>query len=350
MDFTPNEDQLALVELAARILDEKADDKADDKADSKADGTGSELWKALGTSGVLEGATETGLLGTCLLLEEAGKRTAGIPLAATCLYGIGPVSRHGTTGLRAQLLPALLAGTAVATGAFPQRGRVRSHGGDRLTGTLPLVPWLRDASHVLIPDTDQQLWLLRVEDATLIEPVETTAPWDAGRLTLAAAPAVALGPGGYDDTLARARTGFAALQAGVCAGSLALAVAYTGDREQFGRPLSTNQGVQLRAADAYMDIESIRVTAHEAAWRHDQGLPADTHSLTAAWWAAEAGRRVVHTGQHLHGGVGADVTSEVHRHFLWGRQLDAYLGSPAELLAELGSLLAQPEKEGRAAG
>lgn len=146
--------------------------------------------------------------------------------------------------------------------------------------------------------------------------------------------------GAYEDTLAAARTAFAGLQAGVCAGSLARAVEYTSIREQFGRPLSTNQGVMLRAADAYMDTEAIRVTTYEAAWRIDQGLVAHEHALTAAWWASEAGKRVVHAGQHLHGGMGADLDHPVHRHFLWGRQLDAYLGCGSELLAELGASIA----------
>ncbi len=121
------------------------------------------------------------------------------------------------------------------------------------------------------------------------------------------------------------------------AGALARAVAHVNAREQFGRPLATRQAVQLRAADAHMDIEAMRVTAYEAAWRRDAGLPYATHALTAAWWASEAGQRVVHTGQHLHGGAGADLDHPVHRHFLWGRQLDAYLGGGGEVLQELGS-------------
>lgn len=95
-----------------------------------------------------------------------------------------------------------------------------------------------------------------------------------------------------------------------------------------------------------MDTEAIRVTAYEAAWRRDEGLPHAGHALTAAWWASEAGRRVVHAGQHLHGGMGADLEHPVHRHFLWGRQLDAYLGCGGELLAELGDLIAGGEGSG----
>ncbi|MFD8949018.1 acyl-CoA dehydrogenase family protein [Streptomyces xanthophaeus] len=347
MDFHPTEDQAAAAGLAARIF---RDLSTHERLAATGTGTDIELWKALTASGLIAAVEDIGLLGLVLLLEEQGRTTAQVPYAATCAFGILPVAAHGSAEQRDRLLPALATGEAVASGAFPDRGRFRSEGA-RITGTAPAVPWLRDATHVLVPDTDRTLWLVRVDaPGVRTSPVETTAPWSAGSLTLTGAEAerigcagsaVNAGPDAYEHTLAVARTAFAGLQAGVCAGSLARAVEFTSTREQFGRPLSTNQAVMLRAADAYMDTEAIRVTAYEAAWRLDQGLPAREHALTAAWWASEAGKRVVHAGQHLHGGMGADLEHPVHRHFLWGRQLDAYLGCGSELLAELGAVLAQ---------
>ncbi|MER8042609.1 acyl-CoA dehydrogenase family protein [Streptomyces sp. NPDC094032] len=359
MDFTPTEEQLAARDLAARIFGDLA---THERLTAAGTGVDAELWKALCAAGLPEAVEETGLLGLVLLAEEQGRTTAQVPFTTTCVYGLLAVSRHGTEDQRARLLPGLRAGTTVVTGAFPAlagAGAVRADAEGRLTGTLDRVPWLRDATHVLVPDEDRTLWLVRTADAARpVEPVELTAPWSAGRLVLEGARAERLGEVGafdgldapapdvlhrrpYDDLLAAARIAFAGLQAGVCAGSLARAVAYTSQREQFGRPLSSHQAVQLRAADAHMDTESIRVTAYEAAWRHDQALPVGEHALTAAWWASEAGKRVVHAGQHLHGGLGADLDHPVHRHFLWGRQLDAYLGCGTELLAELGDLLAK---------
>ncbi|MEV7281904.1 acyl-CoA dehydrogenase family protein [Streptomyces sp. NPDC093111] len=348
MDFTPTEEQQAARELAARIFGDLA---THDRLTAAGTGGDAELWKALCAAGLPEAVEETGLLGLVLLAEEQGRTTAQVPFTASCVYGLLAVARHGTEDQRARLLPGLRDGTTVVTGAFPAlagAGAVRADAESRLTGTLDRVPWLRDATHVLVPAADRTLWLVRTADAAHpVEPVDLTAPWSAGRLTLDGARGERLGaPKGpaaspYADVLAAARIAFAGLQAGVCAGSLARAVAYTSEREQFGRPLSSHQAVQLRAADAHMDTESIRVTAYEAAWRHDEGLPVGEHALTAAWWASEAGKRVVHAGQHLHGGLGADLDHPVHRHFLWGRQLDAYLGCGTELLAELGDLLAK---------
>ncbi|MFF7179793.1 acyl-CoA dehydrogenase family protein [Streptomyces sp. NPDC008121] len=421
MDFTPTEEQAAAAGLAARIFGDLA---THERLAAAGTGSDAELWKALCAAGLPEAVEETGLLGLVLLAEEQGRTTAQTPFTASCVYGLLAVARHGTDEQRARLLPGLRDGTTVVTGAFPATGAVRAGPDGRLSGEVGWVPWLRDATHVLVPDGERTLWLVPVTEATggvgvvsracatggagvvsracatdgagatggagvvsragatgeaaegrrtaevTVTPVQLTAPWAAGRLVLDGARAERLGdpsgrapasssatsgpsrlgpPSAYDDVLTMARIAFAGLQAGVCAGSLARAVAYTSVREQFGRPLATRQAVQLRAADAHMDTEAIRVTAYEAAWLHDhdQGRhhrqSAAEQALTAAWWASEAGKRVVHAGQHLHGGMGADLDHPVHRHFLWGRQLDAYLGCGTELLAELGDLLANGE-------
>jgi len=359
MDFTPTEEQAAARDLAARIFGDLATPERLTAAGTDSD---PELWKALCAAGLVGAVEELGLLGLVLLLEEQGRTTAQVPFASTCVYGLLAVAAHGSPEQRERLLPGIGDGSVVVCGAFPAQGGVRASAQGELTGTVPVVPWLRDATHVLVADDHRGLWLTPVAEAARVEAVELTAPWSAGRLTLDGASAERLGAAGvhlgapveqllpppptpspYTDVLATARTAFAGLQAGVCAGSLARAVAHVNAREQFGRPLATRQAVQLRAADAHMDIEAIRVTAYEAAWRRDAGLPYATHALTSAWWASEAGQRVVHTGQHLHGGAGADLDHPVHRHFLWGRQLDAYLGGGGEVLQELGELIVDEE-------
>ena len=108
--------------------------------------------------------------------------------------------------------------------------------------------------------------------------------------------------------LDRARTGLCAIQLGVTEEAVRRAAAYLNERHQFGRPLSSFQGTMLRAADAYIDTEAIRVTTWQAAWRIDSGRPATEAVAVANWWASEAGQRVVHATQHLHGGLGADIS------------------------------------------
>ncbi len=128
--------------------------------------------------------------------------------------------------------------------------------------------------------------------------------------------------------LNRAWTGLCALQVGVTEAAVAQTAEYLNTREQFGRPLSTFQGTMLRAADAAIDTESIRVTMWQAAWRLDHGLDADLAVSVASWFASEAGQRAVHATQHLHGGMGADIEYPIHRYFLWGKQIELHARAP----------------------
>ena len=60
---------------------------------------------------------------------------------------------------------------------------------------------------------------------------------------------------------------------------------------------------------------------------------------TAKWWAAVAGSRVVHTAQHLHGGIGSDVEYPIHRYFLWSKQNELLFGGARQQAARLGAQL-----------
>ena len=151
---------------------------------------------------------------------------------------------------------------------------------------------------------------------------------DVGRATL-------------DFALVAATIGLCAIQVGVCEAALHQTAAYLNTRHQFGRPLSTFQATMLRAADAAIDIEAMRVTWQNAAWRLDTGRDAADAAHVAKWQAAERGQRTVHATQHLHGGMGADITYPIHRYFLWGKQIELMLGGPSAQLARLGAEIAE---------
>jgi alkylation response protein AidB-like acyl-CoA dehydrogenase len=91
----------------------------------------------------------------------------------------------------------------------------------------------------------------------------------------------------------------------------------------------------------------MRTTLWQAAWRLSEGLPADQEVLVAKWWAAEGGHKVVHTTQHLHGGMGADIDYPIHRYFLWAMENGATLGSGSRQLVALGEAIAAEAKANR---
>jgi acyl-CoA dehydrogenase len=137
-----------------------------------------------------------------------------------------------------------------------------------------------------------------------------------------------------------ATAGLCALQVGVCESALRQTALYLNQRNQFGRPLSSFQGTMLRAADAAIDIEAMRVTLWNATWLFDTGREATDAVQVAKWQASERGQRTVHATQHLHGGMGADIKYPIHRYFLWGKQLELLLGGPSLQLARIGAGIA----------
>jgi alkylation response protein AidB-like acyl-CoA dehydrogenase len=147
----------------------------------------------------------------------------------------------------------------------------------------------------------------------------------------------------------RATVGLCALQAGVTERALELTAQYARNRQQFGRPIGSFQAVTQRLADAYVDVEAVRLTMWQAAWRLSSGSAgsggsagsaAEAEVATAKFWAAEAGHRVAHTAVHVHGGIGIDVTYPVHRYFTAAKHHEFALGGATAQLLRIGDVLA----------
>ncbi|HEV2686323.1 MAG TPA: acyl-CoA dehydrogenase, partial [Actinomycetota bacterium] len=144
----------------------------------------------------------------------------------------------------------------------------------------------------------------------------------------------------FEIILDHAQVGLCALQLGIAEHALRLTAEYSSGREQFGRPLASFQAVQQRAADAYVDVEAMRWTMWRAAWLLSEGLPATDEVLEAKYFASEGGHRVLAAAQHLHGGIGVDMTYPLHRYTFLAKQAELTLGGATEQLAKLGDRMA----------
>lgn len=329
-----------------------------------AGGFDADLWKVLADSDVLGialpeevGGAGLGMLGLAAVLEQQGRRVAQVPLWSVVATAALPIAEFGSEEQKASWLPGLLDGSVIVTGAFDighganLRVRAETTGdGWTLRGTVDSVSAADVADAVVVPvampDGGTSVMIVRTDRlsrTTLnVTNRESNSTVQFDGATVSAADVLpGDGAATYEWTLRRARVALAALAVGVCEEALAMAAKYTSERIQFGRPISTNQAVSVRAADAYLDTESIRLTAQRAAWLMDTGVEseAEAAALVAKWWASRGGLRVVHATQHLHGGIGADVDYPIHRYFLWGRQIAFSLGSAGAIGMELGNVL-----------
>src|SRR5262249_6419692 len=106
-----------------------------------------------------------------------------------------------------------------------------------------------------------------------------------------------------------------ALELGIPGRQLALPSEHLVRRPPFGKPIGMCQAAAQRAADAYIDVESLRLVTWQAAWRVARELPAAREVSLAAFFACEAGARVALAAQHLHGGIGFDRGYPLYRYF-----------------------------------
>lgn len=339
MTFHPTDLQAELVELVTAIIDKQSGDERVAALDAEAGSWDEALYASLAEAGVLGALIDDddglGMIGLSLCLIEAGARLARIPLAGSVVTAL-ILSEAGLS----ESVEAMAAGTMTAAPALPSRLHSVARTGDRLHGRVGIVPTGAAASHLLVADDDDRLWFVAKET-----PGISTAPtgfsYDNGvavTINISIEDCQRLDGVGRDELEGRWRTALSAVAVGACREAVARTAKYTSERVQFGKPLSSKQGVLHRAADAHIDTECMRLTTLNAASLYDAGnAGAARAGLEAAWWTATGGSRVVHATQHLHGGMGADLDNHIHRFFVLVREIGIVLGAADALLEELGS-------------
>jgi alkylation response protein AidB-like acyl-CoA dehydrogenase len=382
MNFTFSDEEEAAKSLAAQILGDATsfDRMREVEADDDGPGFDRPLWTQLAESNLLGlslseefGGQAFSFLALCLVIEEAGRNLAPVPLLESIVYTGLPIQQFGTPAQKRDLLPKLIAGETILTAALFEIGapglpraaktaaRSNTDGSFTLTGEKVCVPFAAAADKILVSATGDQglgLFLLSPDASGVsLDRQETTGHERQFVLNLEEVSV------GEDDVLAkpgegeamldwlepRATTALAAIALGAAEESLRQTAEYTSTRKQFGRQIGSFQGVSLRAADGYIDVEAMRSTLWQAAWQIDHRESAAKAAATAKWWACMGGHRVSHTCQHLHGGIGSDVDYPIHRYFLRLKHVSMTLGGATEQLTTLGALIANEATAGTTA-
>jgi alkylation response protein AidB-like acyl-CoA dehydrogenase len=362
MDFNYSEEEQAIRDIATQIVGDKTDHASLKALAEAGEQYDAETWKALAEAGVLgaslpeaHGGAGLGFLATCAALEVIGEHAAPLPLIETVVAAALPIAEFGSDALRSELLTPIASGACIATASLSDQPGLKALGahsegdGWSLRGERTCVAYGTVATVIVVNAEhrgDQIVAVVDLDaDGVTVEPIETTTGAIEARISF---DEVLVGPDrrlGDSEVLdwvrMRVDAAIAATMAGVCTTALSLASEYAQQRQQFDRAIATFQAVSQRAADSYIDTKAVRLTAHQAAWRIDAGLPAKREVAIARWWAAEAGNRVVHASTHLHGGVGVDRDYPLHRYFLKARQLELTLGNAETQLETLGELIAQ---------
>jgi 3-oxocholest-4-en-26-oyl-CoA dehydrogenase beta subunit len=360
MDFELTETQNDLAGLTRRIFDDRVTQTRLREIEAAGKYFDGDLWAALREAGVLGAALPEavgggglGLLEHCSVLIEVGRAVAPVPYLWSIAVGASALAEFGSP-----LAGAAAAGEVVVTVALaedlaesPEAPLTRAEpdgGGWVLDGAKAVVPFGSLADLLLVPATAPDgpgVFVVRPDaDGLTLEAQRLVDGDDAPSIELVGVRVTAADRIGGRDVLEwlinRVSVGLAAYQLGVLHQALELTAGYAREREQFGRPIGSFQAVAQRLADAYIDVEAVRLTMWEAAWRLQEALPAAAEIATAKFWAADAGHRVAHTAVHVHGGTGIDLDGAAHRYFTAAKRTEFTLGAATAQLRRLGAELA----------
>jgi butyryl-CoA dehydrogenase len=100
------------------------------------------------------------------------------------------------------------------------------------------------------------------------------------------------GEGHLRKTLAEIRIITGAMALGTGRAALAAALAYAGERQQFGKPINRYQAIQTRLADMATGIEASAQLVYRAAWLCDAGRPHHKEAAMAKLFASETAASV----------------------------------------------------------
>ena len=327
-----------------------------------------DLWNAaarLGWIGALvpEGYGGSGLaLGDLtMVLEEAGRAVAPLPLVETAVLGALVLGSAASPARAGEWLAALAGGTLiVAMGPGLAGGRragipvTARRDGDTwlIAGSAEIVPFGADSDIVLtLAQTALGPTLFAVPTAS---PGSSATPVDLADRTARAArveydgvrvtPDHVLGEPGagaavLEPIVRAARAALCADMVGGAQRAIELSVEYAKQRVQFDRPIGSFQAIKHKLADMQLALEGMRGLAYAAASAAG-GSGSDDPIVEVAQAVCNDGYRMIASEAiQVHGGIGFTWEHDLHLYYKRALRLRATLGTSSELYHTVATAL-----------
>ncbi|MDO3705470.1 acyl-CoA dehydrogenase family protein [Micromonospora sp. C28SCA-DRY-2] len=278
----------------------------------------------------------------CLALEELARvdSSVAITLEAAVSLGAMPIYRFGTDEQRAQWLPKLLSGEALAGFGLTEPGFGSDAGGTQTRAVLDEATdeWVINGSKAFItnsgtditalvtvtavtgtrPDGSKELSTIIVPSGTpgfTVAPGYSKVGWtasDTHELTFddCRVPAANLlgargrGFAQFLRILDEGRIAIAALAVGLAQGCVDESIKYAKERHAFGQPIGNYQAIQFKIADMEMKAHTARLAYYDAAARMLAGEPFKRQAAIAKLHASTVAVDNAREATQIHGGYG----------------------------------------------
>jgi short-chain 2-methylacyl-CoA dehydrogenase len=279
-------------------------------------------------------------LALCLALEELARvdSSVAVTLEAAISLGAMPIHRYGTPEQRAQWLPRLAAGEALAAFGLTEPGFGSDAAGMQTRAVLDGDHWVINGSKAFItnsgtditalvnvaavtganPDGSKEISTIIVPSGTpglTVQPGYSKVGWcasDTHELTFddCRVPAENLlgergrGLAQFLRILDEGRIAFAAIAVGLAQGCVDESVRYAEQRHAFGRPIAGFQAVQFKIADMQVRAHTARLAYYDAAARLRAGRDFKQAAAIAKLYASECAMANAREATQVHGGYG----------------------------------------------
>jgi alkylation response protein AidB-like acyl-CoA dehydrogenase len=283
---------------------------------------------------------------TCIVIEEVARVCASSSLIPICnKLGTTGLLMRGTEELKQQVLPSIAAGEATASYALSEREAGSDAGAMRTRAVADGDHWILNGTKCWISNGGKSTWytVMAVTDpdkgangisAFIVH--KDDEGFSAGpkehKMGIKGSPTTELyfencripgdriigEPGtGFKTalrTLDHTRPTIGAQAVGIAQGALDAAIEYTKDRKQFGKNISTFQGVQFMLADMAMKLEAARLMVYSAAARAERGETGlGFISAASKCFASDVAMEVTTDAVQLFGGAGYTTDFPVER-------------------------------------
>jgi alkylation response protein AidB-like acyl-CoA dehydrogenase len=289
----------------------------------------------------------------CLALEELARIDSSVAVTVEAGVSLGamPIYRFGTPEQKAQWLPRLTSGEALAAFGLTEPGAGSDAGATQTRAVLDesTDEWVINGSKAFITNSGTDI-------TCLVTVVAVTGTWPDGSKELstiivpAGTPGMTVAPGyskvgwcasdthelAFDDVrvpaanllgplgrgyaqflriLDEGRIAFAALAVGLAQGCVDESIKYAKERVAFGQPIANYQAVKFMIADMELRAQTARTAYYDAAARMLAGQSFKRHAAIAKLHAGNAAMENARYATQVHGGYGFMNESAVGRFY-----------------------------------
>jgi len=374
MNFSLNDEQMALKQSAQRFLRDRANSavvRSSMKTESGFDaGVWSAITQELGWTAVSIPETYGGFglsfVELVVLMEEMGQALLCSPFFSSICLSANTLLTAGTEEQKNRFLPAIAEGRQTAALAYLEQNGGENPLAVQTTAELDGDHYVLSGEKAFVIDGHTADWLivsaqtsgstgisLFVIPANAAGLKRTRTPtMDETRkqatLQLKSVRVPVTDRLGSDDdatpallrTLDLASVALAAEQMGGAQRCLDMAVSYAKERVQFGRTIGSFQAIKHKCADMMLLVESARSACYYGGWvaSNKPELLHQTASMVRAY-CSDAFFTCASESLQIHGGIGFTWEHDVHLYFKRAQGMTSILGSAATHRERIASML-----------